>query len=163
MAVPVYDGVTWRGYEPGNPQIYMGWATPEDHPAIGTAVDVYERVVAPHLTPSPRADGGMRREARVDRWIFSTDGVGYPVAGDGLAVPEHKAWVRSGEYRHPAMLGFGPGIEQNTHKIGECVDDRELRHAIAFLARFPGRYAEGSVGSPPDAADTIGSRAGSRA
>ena len=36
------------------------------------------------------------------------------------------------------MFGVVPGIEQNTHKIGECVDDRELRQAIAFLARFPG-------------------------
>ncbi len=39
------------------------------------------------------------------------------------------------------MFGFGPGIEQNTHKIGECVDKRELRLAIAFLARFPSAYA----------------------
>ena len=36
---PVYDGVTWRGYAPGNPQIYMGWATPAEHDAIETAVD----------------------------------------------------------------------------------------------------------------------------
>jgi acetylornithine deacetylase/succinyl-diaminopimelate desuccinylase-like protein len=46
------------------------------------------------------------------------------------------------------MLGFGAGYEQNTHKIGECVDDRELRLAIAFLARFPSAYAARS--SPPD-------------
>jgi len=26
-------------------------------------------------------------------------------------------------------------------KIGECVDTRELRLAIAFLARFPSAYA----------------------
>lgn len=38
------------------------------------------------------------------------------------------------------MIGIGPGIEQNTHKIGECVDSRELPPAIAFLARFPGVY-----------------------
>ena len=39
------------------------------------------------------------------------------------------------------MFGIGAGIEQNTHKIGECVDTRELRLAIAFLARFPSAYA----------------------
>jgi acetylornithine deacetylase/succinyl-diaminopimelate desuccinylase-like protein len=39
------------------------------------------------------------------------------------------------------MFGFGAGYEQNTHKIGECVDARELRLAIAFLARFPGAFA----------------------
>jgi putative selenium metabolism hydrolase len=144
VKVPVYDGVTWRGYVPGNSQIYMGWATPEDHPAIGAAVDVYERVVAPYVTPSARADGGMRSTPRVDRWIFSTDGVGYPVpAGDAsIEVSPSKRWVEAGGFRHPAMFGFGPGIEQNTHKVGECVDTRELRQTIAFLARFPGAYAQ---------------------
>jgi acetylornithine deacetylase/succinyl-diaminopimelate desuccinylase-like protein len=38
------------------------------------------------------------------------------------------------------MLGIGPGIEQNTHKIGEALDTRELRHAIAFIARFPSAF-----------------------
>jgi acetylornithine deacetylase/succinyl-diaminopimelate desuccinylase-like protein len=49
--------------------------------------------------------------------------------------------VVSGAYKHPAMFGIGPGIEQNTHKIGECVDLRELQHSIAFLARFPSVFA----------------------
>ena len=39
------------------------------------------------------------------------------------------------------MFGIGPGIEQNTHEMGECVDRRELQHAIAFLARFPSLFA----------------------
>ncbi|NNF56310.1 MAG: peptidase dimerization domain-containing protein [Acidimicrobiales bacterium] len=143
VAVPVYEGTTWRGYKPGNPQIYMGWATPADHDAITTAVSVYESVVAPNVVPSPREDGGMRTEARVDRWIFSTDGVGYPIPVDDttIDVPPSKAWVESGGFKYPAMLGFGAGIEQNTHKVGEFVDQRELRLAIAFLARFPSAYA----------------------
>ena len=41
------------------------------------------------------------------------------------------------------MFGFGPGIEQNTHKIGECVDLRELEHAVALLARFPSAFVAG--------------------
>ncbi len=144
VEVPVYDGVTWRGYTPGNPQIYMGWATPAEHDAIETAVDVYESVVSPHVVPSPREDGGMRSEARVDRWIFSTDGVGYPIPATDttIDVPTTKGWVEAGGFKHPAMFGFGAGIEQNTHKIGEFVDQRELRLAIAFLARFPRAYAE---------------------
>jgi acetylornithine deacetylase/succinyl-diaminopimelate desuccinylase-like protein len=143
VTVPVYEGTTWRGYVPGNEQVYLGWATPEEHPVIRTAVDVYDRVVGPNVTPSVRDDGGFRREARVDRWIFSTDGVGFPVPSDQTAidVPATKRWVDTGTFTHPAMFGFGPGIEQNTHKIGECVDRRELRLAIAFLARFPGAYA----------------------
>jgi hypothetical protein len=39
------------------------------------------------------------------------------------------------------MFGIGAGIEQNTHRIGECVDERELEHAIAVLARFPSVFA----------------------
>jgi putative selenium metabolism hydrolase len=141
VVVPTYDRPTWRGHVPGNAQIYPGWATPADHPAVDAAVATYERVVAPHVVAGP--GGAPRREPRVDRWIFSTDGVGYPVAADqsAIAVPASKRWVSGDVVVHPAMIGFGPGIEQNTHKIGECVDRRELRAAIAFLARFPSVFA----------------------
>jgi len=144
IAVPVYDQATWKGYTLGNPQVYMGWATPEDHASLRVAASVYEDVVSPNLTPSPEADGGLRSAALVDRWIFSTDGVGFPVPADdtSIDVPSSKACVDAGKYRHPAMFGFGPGIEHNTHKIGECVDQRELRLVIAFLARYPSAYAE---------------------
>jgi acetylornithine deacetylase/succinyl-diaminopimelate desuccinylase-like protein len=148
VRVPVYDGTTWRGYRPGNAQVYMGWATPAEHEAIKAAVKVYETVVAPNITESTAgsgaSDGGLRLEARVDRWIFSTDGVGFPIPADdtSIDVPPSKGWVEAGAFKHPAMLGFGPGIEQNTHKVGECVDKRELRLVIAFLARFPSKFAE---------------------
>ncbi len=143
VAVPTYDEPSWRGYVLGNAQIYMGWATPEEHPAIQTAADVYERVVAPNITNPSSDDGGLRKGARVDRWIFSTDGVGFPIPADddAISVPMEKRWVEAGKFTHPAMFGFGAGIEQNTHKVGECVDQRELRLAIAFMARFPGAYA----------------------
>ncbi len=144
VVVPTYDRPTWRGHVPGNPQIYPGWSTPADHPSIAAATETYARVVAPQVTPG--AGGAPRAEPRVDRWIFSTDGVGYPVAADQalIAVPASKDWVVAGATTHPAMVGFGPGIEQNTHKIGECVDQRELAAAIAFLARFPSVFAHRS-------------------
>jgi len=41
---------------------------------------------------------------------------------------------------------FGAGVEQNTHRIGEYVDGRELRHAIAVLARFPRAFVDVSDG-----------------
>uniref|UniRef100_A0A832I3A7 Peptidase M20 dimerisation domain-containing protein n=1 Tax=Eiseniibacteriota bacterium TaxID=2212470 RepID=A0A832I3A7_UNCEI len=139
VRVPVYDRPTWRGYVPGNPQIYRGWATPEDHPVIAAAVDAYRAAVSPFVADGPQEGGRVRREPRVGRWIFSTDGVGFPVpaAGSGIDVPARKRWVVAGGQTHAAMFGFGVGIEQNTHKIGECSDLRELGHAIAFLARFP--------------------------
>jgi hypothetical protein len=143
--VPRYDLPTWTGYKPGNPQIYPGWATPEEHPAIQTAVDTYKRVVSPNVTDemNARGAGALRKEPRVDRWIFSTDGVGFPVpvADTTISVPETKRWVKGTVVKHPAMFGFGAGIEQNTHKIGEAVDARELQNAIAFIARFPSLYA----------------------
>ena len=139
VTVPTYTDPTWRGYVPGNPQIYMGWVTPEEHPAISAAAATYAAVVGPHVPEGPQEGGRLRRECRIDRWIFSTDGVGFPVPVDDprFEVPAHKGWVKAGGFQHPAMFGFGPGIEQNTHKVGECVDTRELQHAIAFLARFP--------------------------
>jgi putative selenium metabolism hydrolase len=140
VRVPRYENPTWRGYVPSNPQIYPGWETPADHPALAAAVDAYRRVVSPHVDDG---DGLLRKEPRVDRWIFSTDGVGYPLPDDGpLDVPASKRWVRASGWRHPAMFGVGPGVEQNTHKIGEFVDTRELRHAIAVLARFPSLFAQ---------------------
>lgn len=144
--VPVYELPTITGYIPGNPQIYPGWETPEDHPAISSAVDAYHRVVSPYITePEGGATKGARRvEPRVDRWVFSTDGVGFPVPSDSddIDVPASKRWVDSGTMKHPAMFGIGAGVEQNTHRIGENIDVRELEHAIAVLARFPSIYVD---------------------
>ncbi len=139
ISVPVYAQPTWRGYVPGNPQVYLSWQTPEDHPALRAALATYRDVVTPHVSPRLEEGGSLRREPRLDRWVFSTDGVGWPtpLSETALDVPAHKRWVTAGEYRHPAMFGFGPGIMQNAHKIGEVLDLRELQHAIAFLARYP--------------------------
>lgn len=140
VRVPRYEQPTWRGAVPGNPQIYMGWVTPESHPVIEAAVETWRAAVTPHV-PRGREEGGcLRPEPRVDRWVFSTDGVGWPVpaADRSIQVPDSKRWVDAGAYRHPAMFGIGTGIEQNTHKIGEVLDTRELPHAAAFLARYPG-------------------------
>jgi acetylornithine deacetylase/succinyl-diaminopimelate desuccinylase-like protein len=145
VTAPRYREKTWRGYLADNPQIYRGWLTPEDHPAIRAAVAAYRGAVTPHVAEPPggASGGALRREPRVDRWIFSTDGVGFPIpASDtSIAVPETKRWVVSGDVKHPAMFGIGAGIEQNTHRVGECVDLRELQHAIAVLARFPSVFA----------------------
>ena len=143
VVVPVYEELTWNNYQPGNKQIYMGWATPEDHPAIQTAAEVYRMVVSPNVETQNETEGTLRKEPRIDRWIFSTDGVGFPIPAEksDIQISDRKNWVHAGDYKHPPMFGFGPGIEQNTHKIGECTDTRELRLAIAFMARFPSAYA----------------------
>jgi len=107
--------------------------TPESHPAV----DAYTRVASPMIPPGGRR-GELRHDPRVARWIFSTDGVGFPTRS--YEPPPSKRWIHDGAFRYPAMLGIGPGIEQNTHKIGECVDSREFPPVIAFLARFPAAY-----------------------
>ncbi|HET7294410.1 MAG TPA: M20/M25/M40 family metallo-hydrolase [Vicinamibacteria bacterium] len=145
IAVPRYREKTWRGYQADNAQVYPGWLTPEDHPAIRAAAEAYRAVVTPSVVePAGGAQAGaLRREPRVDRWIFSTDGVGFPVPSSNrtIGVTERKRWVASNGTKHPAMFGIGAGIEQNTHRIGECVDLRELQHAIAVLTRFPSVFA----------------------
>lgn len=150
VEAPRYRESTWSGFPVDNPQVYPGWITPEDHPAIEAAVDAYRRVVSPFVDePAGGASGGaLRREPRVGTWIFSTDGVGFPVPLDhpDIEVDEAKRWVVSGEMTHPAMFGIGAGMEQNTHRIGEFVDRRELRHAIAVLARFPHAFVHGRGG-----------------
>ena len=85
----------------------------------------------------------MRSEPRVDTWVFSTDGVGFPVPLDQAAIDigAEKGWVVSGAVTHPPMFGIGAGVEQNTHRIGEFVDTRELQCAIDVLARFPSVFA----------------------
>ena len=137
VRAPLYNDPTWRGYRLNNPQIYPGWVTPEEHPAVPAAVDAYKRVTSPMIGAGGK-DGEMRREPRVARWIFSTDGVGFPTRT--YTPPQSKRWIRDGAFTYPAMLGIGPGIEQNTHKIGECMDSREFPPVIAFLARFPTAY-----------------------
>lgn len=143
VRAPFYRNQTWKEYEPGNAQVYPGWVTPESHPAISAAVETYRRVASP-LIPEGGTAGEMRVEPRVARWIFSTDGVGFPIRVDdeSVAVGPGKQWVTAGSFKHPAMFGIGPGLEQNTHKIGEYVDARHMAPVIAVLARFPSLYRE---------------------
>eukprot|EP00792_Barthelona_sp_PAP020_P005620 TRINITY_DN2731_c0_g1_i1.p1 TRINITY_DN2731_c0_g1~~TRINITY_DN2731_c0_g1_i1.p1 ORF type:complete len:523 (+),score=188.65 TRINITY_DN2731_c0_g1_i1:35-1570(+) len=147
ISVPRYNLNSWRGVPADNDQIYLGWVTPEEHPSIQVAVDAYKRMISPHLEDCMNRDitgktYHIPKEPRVDRWIFSTDGVGYPIPKDQkeVKVTDYKRWVQSGDFIHPAMLGIGAGCEHNTHKIGEFVDMREMRHTIAFMARYPSLF-----------------------
>jgi len=142
ISAPRYTQPTWKGTRPDNPQIYPGWVTPAEHPAIEAAAESYRRVASPWLE---EGEGGtLRREPRVDRWIFSTDGVGMVVDAEqsGIEHTVSKNWVRVGRLTHPPLFGIGPGIEHNTHKIGECVDSREFDVAIAVMVRFPTLFRE---------------------
>lgn len=142
IQAPRYTQPTWKGTRPDNAQIYPGWVTPPDHAAIEAAAESYRRVASPWVQEGE--GGNLRKEPRVDRWIFSTDGVGMVVDAEesGIEHIEAKQWVRAGRFAHPAIFGIGPGIEHNTHKIGECVDSREFDVAIAVMVRFPTLFRE---------------------
>ena len=143
VRAPYYDKPSWRGTRADNPQVYPGWVTPEDHPAVAAAVDAYRSCASP-VVEVTSGTGSLSPEPRVARWIFSTDGVGFPVPRDDTSLPvgEDKGWVDDGMHRYPPMIGIGVGIEQNVHKIGECIDSREFDPVIATLARFPSRLRE---------------------
>ncbi len=146
VRAPDYRQPTWRGHTPSNPQIYPGWQTPEEHPALVAARSVY-RLVVPSLVEQGSVAETTSSEPRMGRWIFSTDGVGASVpAAVGGPLVQDKRWIEAGRFVHPAMFGFGPGFEENTHKIGECVDSREMVAVMAFYATFPAVFRE--INSP---------------
>ncbi len=104
-----------------------GWLTPEEHPAIRAAVAAYRGVVTPHVTePAGGASGGGAAQGAPRRPLDLLDRRRrLPGAGRrrlDRVFPSPRAGSSSGDVKHPAMFGIGAGIEQNTHKIGECVD-----------------------------------------
>lgn len=121
IRIPFYDQPSWKGVKADNPQDYMSWVTPPSDPLVHAAVEAYKRVVTPYVedVPNPGPDD-LRKQPRVDRWIFSTDGVGYPVRkGEERFSVEGKHWLTNGEYIHPPMFGIGSGYEHHCHKLGE--------------------------------------------
>ncbi|KAL0228274.1 hypothetical protein RCL1_004417 [Eukaryota sp. TZLM3-RCL] len=147
VKVPRYTEASWTGMKADNDMIYMGWKTPEEHPSIQAAIQAYKDVITPYVTDEEVGKEGetfrIRRDPRVGRFVFSTDGVSYsiPKKNQPFEVPASKNWIEREHYIHPPMFGFGAGHEQNTHKIGEFVDRRELKHAIALMSAFPSTFA----------------------
>ena len=145
MRVPTYDQPSWRGVVPGNPQVYPGWLTPETHPAIGAAVRTYRGVVTPQVEEGTTGRS-TARAARLALGLLDRRRrrPGAAAEARGSTCRRASAGLTAGVFHHPAMFGIGPGIEHNTHKIGECVDTRELAPTIAFYARFPSVYRDES-------------------
>jgi putative selenium metabolism hydrolase len=75
VVVPYYKQKGWTGLEFGMEQYYPTWLLPEDHPAVHTGVQAFEKLFA--------------KSPLVDKWTFSTNGVtingiyGIPVIGFG--------------------------------------------------------------------------------
>ena len=151
VRAPYYDRPSWKGTKADNAQIYPGWVTPADHPAVRAAVDAYAACATP-IVELTTGNGSLHRDPRVGRWIFSTDGVGFPVPPDDPTLPvrDGKGWVFDGTHTYPPMIGIGRG-----HRA-ERAQDRRV-HRLAGVRRRD-RHA-GPLPEPP-ARDQDGRRIG---
>ena len=87
---------------------YPTWVLEESHPLTQAAVSTYQAL--------------WNREPVVDKWTFSTNGVG---SMGLMGVP---------------TIGFGPGEEDVAHSVAERVPIRHLVEAAQFYAAFPLTY-----------------------
>ncbi len=98
--VPSYTGLVYP-----MEKYYPTWLVEEDHPLVQSAVETYKAL--------------NNRQPVVDKWVFSTNGVGsMGVCG----VP---------------TVGFGPGNEVDAHAVTERVSIDQLVQAAQFYAAFP--------------------------
>jgi len=87
---------------------YPTWVLEESNPLTQAAVATYRAL--------------WNREPVVDKWTFSTNGVG---SMGLMGVP---------------TIGFGPGEEDVAHSVVERVPIRHLVEAAQFYAAFPLTY-----------------------
>lgn len=99
-----YKEVAYTGLEYGMEKYYPTWKIPEDHKIVQIGVNSYKKL--------------FDKEALVDKWTFSTNGV-----------------VINGIYDIPT-IGFGPGNEVLAHAPNEKVAINDLVIASAFYAAF---------------------------
>ena len=142
IRIPFYTEKSHKGVPADNKQDYMIWVTHPTDPLVKAAVSAYKRCVTPHVeeVQNPTPDD-LRKQPRVQRWIFSTDGVGYPLPADNLPFSiEGKNWSTNGKFVHPPMFGIGAGYEHHCHKLGEYLHKDHIWAPIAVIARFPSLF-----------------------
>ncbi len=102
--VPEYRRQSYRGFVYPMQKYYPTWALPPDHPVLHTAIRSYQKL--------------FQAEPVVDKWTFSTNGVGI-----------------MGLFQIPT-IGFGPGNEVHAHAPDEHIPLDHLAPAAAFYAAF---------------------------
>jgi len=103
--VPSYTGLSYPMQK-----YYPTWLLPENDPLVQAAVQTYEFL--------------NQRPPVVDKWVFSTNGVG---SMGIMGVP---------------TVGFGPGEEDVAHSVVERVPIHHLVEAAKFYAAFPLTYLQ---------------------
>ncbi len=150
MTVPRYREKTWRGLPGRQPPDLPGLAHPGGPPGDprgGRGVSRSRHAARRRATRGGAGRGSPEGAAR--RPLDLLDGRRRASPSRWPTRPSRSRRRSAGSSRatskHPAMFGIGAGIEQNTHRVGECVDLRELQHAIAVLARFPSALRRAAV------------------
>ncbi len=105
-----YDTPSYTGLQYPMEKYYPTWVLDEDHLLAQAAIRTFRTL--------------WDREPVVDKWTFSTNGVG----SMGLkGVP---------------TIGFGPGEEEVAHSVNERIPIRHLVEAAQFYAAFPLIYSK---------------------
>jgi putative selenium metabolism hydrolase len=105
-----YDTPSYTGLQYPMEKYYPTWVLEESHPLAQAAVATFRSL--------------WDREPVVDKWTFSTNGVG---SMGLMGVP---------------TIGFGPGEEECAHSVGERMPIRHLVEAAQFYAAFPLIFVE---------------------
>ena len=110
VRVPHYAEKSWRGVPADNAQIYPGWVTPADHPAVVAAVDAWRRVASPQIPAGKTANfrvafPGVPDFASVK---FDAQGRGFKPQVANPGVDETVAE----EYEEPAEMPADAGNEE---------------------------------------------------
>ncbi|OHT17700.1 Clan MH, family M20, peptidase T-like metallopeptidase [Tritrichomonas foetus] len=143
IRIPKYTEKSHKGVAADNDEDYLGWITHPTDPVVLAAVESYKRTVSPNVEEKEVSPENIPKKPRVQRWIFSTDGVGYPILKENLRFSiEKKHWTSVGDYVHPPMFGIGAGFEHHCHKLGEYLHRDHLWAPIAVMARFPSLFVQ---------------------
>jgi putative selenium metabolism hydrolase len=105
-----YEVPSYTGLKYPMQKYYPTWVLPEEDVLVRSAVNTYRKLNG--------------RKPVVDKWVFSTNGVG-----------------SMGMMRVPTV-GFGPGEEDVAHSVVERVPIFHLVEAAKFYAAFPLTYLE---------------------
>jgi putative selenium metabolism hydrolase len=98
-----YDAVAWTGLKVGQEKYYPTWVLPENHRLVQAAVKA-GRIA-------------LKTEPKVDKWVFSTNGV---ASAGRLGIP---------------TVGFGPANEVYAHTVNEFMPvDHLLKSAVFYTA-----------------------------
>ncbi|MDD5542697.1 MAG: YgeY family selenium metabolism-linked hydrolase [Acidobacteriia bacterium] len=105
-----YARPSWRGLTYPTEKYYPTWLMEENHPLVQAGVKAFER--------------GVGRPTKVDKWVFSTNGV-----------------ATMGMFGIPS-IGFGPANEIYAHTVNDQVPVKDLVDGAKFFAAFPLTYLE---------------------